>query len=139
MTTLTLNPLSEARDWTCVLMNTSRIPYCWATRDTPLILLYGQELENKKMKLCVLGFLNWSIVDLQCVNFCCTAKWFIYTYLNSFLIYSFPLCFIIRHQIYFSMLYSKILLIISFMYNSLYLLDPTSHSILPPTISPWKP
>ena len=25
-------------------------------------------------------FLNWSIVDLQCLNFCCTAKWFSYTY-----------------------------------------------------------
>ena len=25
-------------------------------------------------------FFFWSIVDLQCVNFCCTAKWFSYTY-----------------------------------------------------------
>ena len=26
-------------------------------------------------------FLYWSIVDLQCVNFCCTAKWLSYTYM----------------------------------------------------------
>ena len=35
-------------------------------------------------------FLNWSIVDLHCVNFCCTATWFSY---------SFPLWFIIRYWI----------------------------------------
>ena len=30
-----LNPLREARDWTCILMDTSRVPYCWATMGTP--------------------------------------------------------------------------------------------------------
>ena len=30
-----LNPLSEARDWTCVLMETSLVHYCWATMGTP--------------------------------------------------------------------------------------------------------
>ena len=27
----------------------------------------------------IFNFFYWSIVDLQCVNFCCTAKWFSYT------------------------------------------------------------
>ena len=27
------------------------------------------------------SFFNWSIVDLQCVNFCCTAKWLSYTHI----------------------------------------------------------
>ena len=30
-----LNPLSKARDWTHILMDTSQIRYCWATRGTP--------------------------------------------------------------------------------------------------------
>ena len=32
-----LNPLIEARDWTCVLMDTSWVPYHWATMGTPLL------------------------------------------------------------------------------------------------------
>ena len=34
-----------------------------------------------------LFFFNWSTVDLQCVHFCCTAKWFSYTYVYSFFIF----------------------------------------------------
>ena len=30
-----LNSLNEARDWTCVLMDTSWVHYCWATIETP--------------------------------------------------------------------------------------------------------
>ena len=30
------NPLSEARDWTHVLMDTSQVHFCWATMGTPL-------------------------------------------------------------------------------------------------------
>ena len=30
-----LNPLSKARDRTCILMNTSQICFCWATMGTP--------------------------------------------------------------------------------------------------------
>ena len=34
-----LNPLSEARDWTHILMDTSQVRYCWATTGTPLMHL----------------------------------------------------------------------------------------------------
>ena len=30
-----LNPLSKARDWTCILTVPSRIHFCWATTGTP--------------------------------------------------------------------------------------------------------
>ena len=30
-----LNPLSEARDWTCVLLDTSQTRFCWAMMGTP--------------------------------------------------------------------------------------------------------
>ena len=46
-----LNPLSEARDRTWVLKDTSQVRYCWATT----------ELQ--------------STVDLQCTNFCSIANW----------------------------------------------------------------
>ena len=33
-----LNPLSEARDGTLVLINTTQVSYCWATTGTPLTI-----------------------------------------------------------------------------------------------------
>ena len=35
-----LNPLSEARDWTCILMGTSRVRYRWTTMGIPSTLLF---------------------------------------------------------------------------------------------------
>ena len=29
------NPLSKPQDWTCILMDTSQVCYCWATTGTP--------------------------------------------------------------------------------------------------------
>ena len=76
----------------------------------------------------------WGIVDLQCcVNFCCMAKWFTYTY-------SFPLWFITGYWIELPVLYSRILLFIHPIYNSLQLLTPNSQSFSPRTPpTPWQP
>ena len=64
-------------------------------------------------------FFYWSMVDLQCcINFCCTVKWQLYIYIHSFL-YSFPLWFITGYWIQFRMLYSRTLLFIHSIYNSL--------------------
>ena len=53
-----INPLGKARDRTHIIMDTSRVCYCWATMGTPFLLL-----DNK------------SIDDSQCcANFCYTIK-----------------------------------------------------------------
>ena len=43
-----LNPLSKARDWTCTLMDTSWVRYCWATRGTPDTWNYNTQLNSDK-------------------------------------------------------------------------------------------
>ena len=74
----------------------------------------------------------WSIVDL-CVNFCYTVKWLsficIYLFLFSFLIW-----FSTGYWIEFSVFYSRILLFIHHIYNSLPLLIPNSQSFPPPPL-----
>ena len=51
-------------------------------------------------------YFNWSTVDLQyCLNFCCMAKWFIYTYD----MHSFPVWSITGYWIQFPVLYSRTL------------------------------
>ena len=87
------------------------------------------------------SFLNlfyWSIVDLQCVNFCCTTKWFSYIYIYTFS-YSFPLSFVTGYWILFPVLYSKTLLFIHSIYNSLHLLTPNSQFIPSPPPHPCPP
>ena len=74
-------------------------------------------------------FLNWSILDLQCcVN---SGK-----QQSNSVIYSSMLWFITGYWLYFPVLYSRTLLFIHSMYNSLCLLTPNSHSIPPPPPTP---
>ena len=80
----------------------------------------------------------WIIIDLQyCICFRCTAKCFSYTY--SY-IHSFSDFFshIDYHGILseFSVLYSRSLLIIYFIYVACYMLIPNSYIIPPPTKFP---
>ena len=39
-----LNPLNEARDWNCVLMDTSQIHFCWAMTGTLCLIWYSHSL-----------------------------------------------------------------------------------------------
>ena len=48
-----LKPLSEARDWTCVLMDSSQFRFCWATMGTPILYFL--------IELHVFLLLNWVI------------------------------------------------------------------------------
>ena len=53
---------------------------------------------------------NWSTVDLQyCINFCCMAKWFTYTYYTHSFLYRLPLWSIIGYWIQLPVLYSRTL------------------------------
>ena len=77
----------------------------------------------------------WSIVDLQCcANFCCTAEWFSYTCTYILFHILFPLWLTLGYRIQFPVLYSRTLLFIHSIYNSLHLLTPNSQSIPPSTL-----
>ena len=65
-------------------------------------------------KLFFVSIFNWSIVDLQGINCCCTAKWFNYIYVYTF-----------GYWLWFSVLYNRILLFIHALYKSFYLPIPT--------------
>ena len=81
----------------------------------------------------------WSMVDLQCyVIYYCTVKWFSYThtYIHSFLD-SFPIQVITEYWVEFPMLYSSSLLVICFIYSSVYMSVPISQFILPCSLTPW--
>ena len=114
--------------------------------------VWGEEDHRGKMPFHINGncyhhdlFLFFSnlfysnIADLQCVNFCCTAKWFSYTYvcIHSFS-YSFPLWFIIGYWLEFPVLCSRNLLFIHPVYNRSWLLIPNFPSFpSPPPAFPW--
>ena len=41
------NPLSKARDWTCILMDSSGVHYCWTTTGTPIKTFF-------EMNICII-------------------------------------------------------------------------------------
>ena len=79
--------------------------------------------------------LYWSIVDLQyCVSFRCTAKFFGYTYINSFSD-SFPIQVVIGYGVEFPVLCSCFPLAIYFTFGSVYMsvLLSLGQDLLPPS------
>ena len=103
--------------------------YHWLSA-TNLLLLYS--LFDPFHLFIFKNLFYWSIVYLQCVNFCCTAKWVIHIYAFS---YSFPLWFLTGYWIQVPVLYSRTLLFIHPIHNSLHLLTPNSQSI---PLSRWQ-
>ena len=68
---------------------------------------------------------NWTIVELQCcVNYCCTVKWLSYThiYILFHIFFQYGLSQNIEYS---SLCYSRTLLFIHSIYNSLHLLSQT--------------
>ena len=78
----------------------------------------------------VLSIFNWSIVDLLCcVNFCCIAKWLIYTYTYTFFFIFFSIIIYPRILNIVPCAMQRALLFIYSTCNSLQLLTPDTLSI----------
>ena len=69
------------------------------------------------------------------VSICCSSKWSSYTYIHSFLDFV-TIKAITEYWIEFPVLYSRFLLVIYFIYNSLYMSIPISRFIPPLALSP---
>ena len=58
-----LNPLSKARDRTCILMDTSQIRYHWATTGTPYDLLFLKEMYDPWFLWFSMSHQNYQFLD----------------------------------------------------------------------------
>ena len=103
----------------------------WITSHTKWLLatLFNWKLSGS-LFLLAYSFLKFKIVLAYncltiCVSFRCTAKWISYTCIRSFLD-SFPIQVIIEYWGDFPVLHSRPLLLIYFIYSSVYMLIPNS-------------
>ena len=55
-----LNSLSEARDWTCVLMDTNRVPYHWAMMGTLIYNVFFNELYDMDVWISHFEGVRWT-------------------------------------------------------------------------------
>ena len=56
------NPLSEARDPTCILMDTSQVHFCWATTGTPSILFLSIK-EQLNITRTLINPIKWKTAE----------------------------------------------------------------------------
>ena len=101
-----LNPQSESRDWTYILMNTSWVCYCWATTGTPSSLFFSFFYLKKKYFLKLKY--TWFTVLCQFLLYSKGIQSYIcvYVYDHSFSHIT-PPCSIPRDWTLFPVLYSR--------------------------------
>ena len=67
-----LNPLSKARDWTCILLDASQVHFHWATMRIPWQNYFSKKTKTKQWNLtngfffCFLRYSNTSPVPSEC-------------------------------------------------------------------------
>ena len=118
---------------------------CWqecSSRNchSPLVEMQNGLVDHFERQLDIFfSFLNvyWRIIDLQCCfSFCCTAQWISYTNAYIHLFFRF-FSHIGHYRVLSRVLHSRPLLVIYFIYGSVYLSIPTSQFIpLPPPSLP---
>ena len=74
-----LNPLSEARNWTCVLMDTSQICFCWAIMGSTLFFfsffLFMAYARGQVRAVAEAHATVRATPDLSCIcNLCCSLQ-----------------------------------------------------------------
>ena len=111
-------------------VNTALMVMLWFTQATPFhcpAFMTSPDIHSSKSKSRRYFYFNWNAVDLQCgVSFCCTVKWFSYTY-------NYVLFYVLFHWSVPRRLNiaPRAILFIHPIYNSLHMLTPNSHSSPP--------
>ena len=66
----TLNPLSEARDWTCVVVDASQIRFHWAMTETPNFFFHVRENLFCFLSHCNVDLCSWMQFLTDMVGMC---------------------------------------------------------------------
>ena len=114
----------------CLLLAWGKLGLNWRIPSSPHICTIGYDQSDQAALFFLLVLFYWCKVNLQCfVNFCYTTKWF--NYICTFFFIFFSIMVYPRILNIAPCVYSRALLFIHPLYNSLYLLTTNSNPSLP--------
>ena len=126
-----LNPVGKAREWTCTLMDTSWVHYCWAT--TVSWKIFCSLIPTYFISICFISKISLILLEYSWFSM---LYWFLaYSKVNPLYIYIHPFFFLIQdfteHCLDIPVLYS--MLVFYGIYSRIHVLIPSSQFIpLPP-------